>query len=358
MAEASARSRCRGQTLGGFSEREQALLKTFADQAVIAIQNARLFNETREALEQQTATAEILRVISESPTDVQPVFEAIVQSGVRLFEGASVAVSMPRDGQVCLMAIADGAAGRADKWRALFPFPLAREYVHGAALLDCRVIDIADALEPGGEFTLGKRHFSESGYRAMTVVPMVRGTTAIGAISVVRLAPGSLAPKQLALLQTFADQAVIAIENVRLFNETREALERQTATAEVLRVISASVTDDAAGVRCHRRARRAPDRRDARIRLPFRRRFDPHRERSRREPRRPRRRAQGISDATGRRLGHGPCRARWRGRQHRRRLFGYRRRLQDARGRPASPAIAQSSPSRCCASARSSARSR
>ena len=196
--------------LGGFSEREQALLKTFADQAVIAIQNARLFNETREALEQQTATAEILRVISESPTDVQPVFEAIVRSGVRLFEGASVSVSLPREGQVCLMAVAGGAAGRADEWRALFPFPLAREYVHGAALLDCRVIDIADALEPGGEFPLGKRHFSESGCRAMTVVPMVRGTSAIGAISVVRLAPGSLAPKQLALLQTFADQAVIA----------------------------------------------------------------------------------------------------------------------------------------------------
>ena len=105
------------------------------------------------------------------------------------------------------------------------------------------MIDVPDALEPGGEFTVGKQHFSESGYRAMTVVPMVRGTTAIGAISVVRLAPGALAPKQLALLQTFADQAVIAIENVRLFNETREALERQTATAEVLRVISASVTE-------------------------------------------------------------------------------------------------------------------
>jgi signal transduction histidine kinase len=141
------------------------------------------------------------------------------------------------------MAIAEGAAGRADKWRALFPFPLVRDYVHAAALLDCRVIDVPDGLDPSGEFALGKRHFSESGYRAMTVVPMVRGTTAIGAISVVRLAPGALADKQLALLQTFADQAVIAIENVRLFNETKEALEQQTATAEVLQVISSSVAD-------------------------------------------------------------------------------------------------------------------
>ncbi len=227
----------------GFSDKEIDLLRTFADQAVIAIQNARLFKETKEALQRQTATAEILKVISESPTDVQPVFEAIVQSGVRMFEGASVAVSLPRDGQVCMMAIAEGEAGRADKWRSLFPFPLDRGYVHGAALLDGRVIDVADALDGEGEFAVGKRHFAESGYRAMTVVPMMRGTSAIGAISVVRLASGPLAEKQLALLQTFADQAVIAIENVRLFNETKEALEQQTATAEVLQVISSSVAD-------------------------------------------------------------------------------------------------------------------
>ena len=244
-------------TTGAFDAQELALAQTFADQAVIAIENTRLFNETQEALARQTATSDVLQVISESPTDVQPVFEAIVQSGVRLFEGASVAVSMPRDGQVHLMAIAEGAAGRADKWRALFPFPLERDYVHAAALLDCRVIDVPDALDPSGEFARGKRHFSESGYRAMTVVPMVRGTTAIGAISVVRLAPGALADKQLALLQTFADQAVIAIENTRLFNETQEALhaleqrtnelseslEYQTAISGVLRVISQSSTD-------------------------------------------------------------------------------------------------------------------
>jgi GAF domain-containing protein len=198
---------------------------------VIAIENVRLFNETQEALAHQTATAEILRVISESPTDVQPVFEAIVGSGVRLFPGAAVAVSRPVDGEVRCVAIAEDDPERAARWREVFPVPLSRDYIHGAALLDCRVVDIADVLEEGGQFGAGKRTLAPAGYRAMTVVPMVRGAVAIGAIAVVRTAPGLLADKQLALLQTFADQAVIAIENVRLFNETKEALEQLSASA-------------------------------------------------------------------------------------------------------------------------------
>jgi len=228
---------------GEFLDKEVSLAQIFADQAVIAIENVRLFNETKEALERQTATAEILKVISESPTDVQPVFEAIVQSGLRLFEGASVAVSRPIDGKVCMMAIAEDDFARATKWRELFPFALDRNFVHGAAMLDCRAIDVPDALDPSAEFAIGKQHFSGSGYRAMTVVPMVRGTVAIGAIAVVRVAPGALSDKQLALLQTFADQAVIAIENVRLFNETKEALEQQTAISDILRLIPESLTD-------------------------------------------------------------------------------------------------------------------
>src|SRR6185369_13382918 len=117
------------------------------------------------------------------------------------------------------------------------------DYIHGAALLDCRVVDIGDVLEEGGQFSAGKRNLSPAGYRAMTVVPMVRGAVAIGAIAVVRTTPGLLDEKQLGLLQTFADQAVIAIENVRLFNETKEALESQTSTAEVLQVVSSSMAD-------------------------------------------------------------------------------------------------------------------
>ncbi|HEY2560136.1 MAG TPA: GAF domain-containing protein [Caldimonas sp.] len=228
-----------------FAAAEIALVRTFADQSVIAIENTRLFNETQEALAHQTATADILRVISESPTDVQPVFEAIVGSGLRLFPGAAVAVSRPVDGEVRCVAIAEDDRERAERWRDVFPFPLSRDYIHGAALLDCRVVDVADVLEEGGQFGAGKRNLAPAGYRAMTVVPMVRGAVAIGAIAVVRTAPGLLADKQLKLLQTFADQAVIAIENVRLFNETKEALEQQIATSDVLQAISNSVADTA-----------------------------------------------------------------------------------------------------------------
>ena len=228
---------------GETPQRQRDLLNTFADQAVIAIENVRLFNETREALERQTATAEILKVISESPTDVQPVFEAIVHSGVPLFGGAAVAVSQPVGGEVVLRAMAEGDSGLGPRWRGIFPFPLTRDYMHGAALLDGRLIDMPDVQDAGGGFDAGKRNLARSGFRAQTIAPMMRGTTAIGAIAVVRTEAGPLPPKQLELLQTFADQAVIAIENVRLFNETKEALEQQTATAEILRVISGSITD-------------------------------------------------------------------------------------------------------------------
>ena len=226
-----------------FDDKEQRLLRTFADQAVIAIQNARMFNETQEALAHQTATAEILRVISESPTDVQPVFEAIVSSGVRLFPGAAVAVSRPIDGALRCLAIAEDDGERATRWRDVFPVPLTRDYIHGAALLDGRVVDVGDVLEEGGDFGAGKRNLAPAGYRAMTVVPMLRGAVAIGAIAVVRTQPGLLDNKQLSLLQTFADQAVIAIQNTTLFNETQEALEQQKASADILSVISNSVAD-------------------------------------------------------------------------------------------------------------------
>ena len=230
---------CRAEA-GPFPDRQVRLLQTFADQAVIAIQNVRLFNETKEALEQQTATAEVLRIISLSPDDTQPVFEAIVQAGVRLFGNAAVAVSQPVDGVVHLRAIAEGDAQLADQWRRRFPFPLTRDYMHGAALLDGRLIDVPDVMADDTPYAVGKRNFAPSGYRAMTVVPMMRDGVAIGAVSVIRTAVGRLPAKQIELLKTFADQAVIAIENVRLLNDTKEALERQTATAEILKVISSS----------------------------------------------------------------------------------------------------------------------
>jgi len=226
-----------------FTQKQIDLVSTFANQAVIAIENVRLFKEIREALEQQTATAEILRVMSNSPTDVQPVFDAIVQSGIRLFEGAGVTLSRPENGQVRLMAIAERDPQRVRLWQGRFPFPLTREYMHGAAILDCRMVDMPDVELMDEQFAAGKRNFAASGYRAMTVVPMVKDGTAIGTISVVRDAPGPLSDKQIAILKTFADQAAIAIENVRLFNETHEALAQQQALAEVLGAMSASIAD-------------------------------------------------------------------------------------------------------------------
>jgi signal transduction histidine kinase len=227
-----------------FDEKQVALIKAFADQAVIAIENARLVNETKEALEQQTATAEILKVISSSTTDTQPVFEAIVQSGLKLFPDAAVAVVLPDGDEVRMAAVANKDATLADAMLSRFPIPLAREYMHGTAILDRRVVDVPDG-ERLGDASLapGVRNFLASGARAITIMPMLRGDTAIGAISVTRLKPGPLSDKQIALLRTFADQAVIAIENVRLFNETKEALEQQTATADILKVISSSTTD-------------------------------------------------------------------------------------------------------------------
>jgi len=203
----------------------------------------RAHEEVSAALERQTATAEILRVISASPTDVQPVFEAIVQAGVKLFEGAAIAVCRPEGNEVRLMAVAETDAGRTARWWERFPFPLEHEYMHSAAILDGCMVDIPDAAVEDGQFPVGKKNFLPTGNRAITIVPMMKGGTAIGAVSVVRERPGPLSDKQIALLHTFADQAVIAIENVRLFNETREALEQQTAISEILRVIPSSQSD-------------------------------------------------------------------------------------------------------------------
>ena len=200
-------------------------------------------DQAEEALEQQTATAGILRVISSSPTDTQPVFDAIVQSGLKLFPGAAIAVALPDGGEVRVAAIAETDPARAAAWKGRFPFPLTRDYMHGAAILDGRLVDVPDARDAPPGLEIGCRNFLASGYRAATMMPMLRGNAAIGAISVLRLAPGPLSGKQIALLKTFADQAVIAIENVRLLNETKEALEQQEASAEVLQVISSSVAN-------------------------------------------------------------------------------------------------------------------
>jgi GAF domain-containing protein len=196
-----------------------------------------------EALEQQNATAEILGVISNSLTNAQPVFDAIVQSGLKLFPGATVSIALRDGNMVKAAAIAEPDRARAEAWRRRFPNPLTREYMHGTAILDRQIVDIADVRRVSAKFAAGSRNFLASGYRAITIMPMMRGTEAIGALSVVRLAPGPLSDKQLAVLRTFATQAVIAIENTRLLSELRESLQQQTATSDVLKVISRATFD-------------------------------------------------------------------------------------------------------------------
>jgi GAF domain-containing protein len=238
------------QEAGAFADKQIELLTNFAKQAVIAIENARLLNELRqrtddltESLQQQTATSEILDVISSSPTDSQPAFDAIVRSGLKLFPDAAIMIALPDGDIVRSAAVAVADPTDAEALRAVFPLRLSREFITSTAILDRREVDLPDAREAPAELTVGARNFLASGYRAITVTPMMRGESAIGALDLMRRRPGPLSDKQRELLRTFANQAVIAIENTRLFNEQRESLQQQTATADVLKVISRSTFD-------------------------------------------------------------------------------------------------------------------
>jgi two-component system, NtrC family, sensor kinase len=222
-----------------FTDRQIELLQIFAAQAVIAIENVRPFNETKEALEHQTATAEILGIISSSPTDVQPVFEAIVQSAVRLGEAVNGGVFRFDGSLIHEAATYRMSSQHLDALRSVWPRPADRGTTTGCAILTRAVVHVDIAEDP----EYAQSALVQAGFRMVLSVPMLRDGDPIGAISIARDEGRPFSDTQIALLQTFADQAVIAIENVRLFNETKEALEQQTATAEILRVISSSPTD-------------------------------------------------------------------------------------------------------------------
>jgi GAF domain-containing protein len=229
-----------------FSENDIALAESFRDQALIAIQNTRLFNETREALERQTATADILKVIASSPSDVQPVFEAIAERSQRLVDALSTTVFRLVDGIMHLKAFTSVSPEADAALKALFPAPLA-DFSWGEAVASGaihRVLDTEDEV-PGLRDLARLR-----GFRSMLFVPLLRDGAPIGVIAVTRVAPGPFPDHYVELLCTFADQAVIAIQNVQLFDEVQartrdlqESLQQQTATADVLKVISRSAFD-------------------------------------------------------------------------------------------------------------------
>ncbi len=222
-----------------FSEREVQVLQVFADQAAIAIENVRLFNETKESLEQQRAISEILQVISSSPTDIQPVLDAIARNAARYCAAEDCGVALVREDGLLEQVAQYGPISR-----RLAPWPVDRGSVRGRAIVERRVIHVPDMLaESPDEYAIGFSRARELGQRSILAAPLLREGVPLGAIALRRTEMKPFTEKQIALLRTFADQAAIAIENVRLFNETKESLEQQTAVAGVLEVINAAGFD-------------------------------------------------------------------------------------------------------------------
>ena len=232
------------QELRRFTEKQIGLLKNFATQAIIAIENTRLLNGLRKSLQQQTATADVLKVISRSTFDLQTVLSTLVESAARLC-AADKAALFQRDGEVYRLATTYGDSGDMAQYAAEHPLRPGRDSITGRVALEGKAVHIHDVLaDPEYRQTGYQQAF---GYRTNLGVPLLRDGTTIGVFSLVRNEVNPFTEKQIELVTTFADQAVIAIENARLLTELRqrtadltEALEQQTATSEVLSVISSS----------------------------------------------------------------------------------------------------------------------
>src|SRR5262249_32291816 len=208
------------QQPGLFTDAQVQLLKTFADQAVIAIENVRLFNETKEALQQQTATADVLKIISRSTLELETVLDTLVETVARLCR-ADQTHMFRRQGDRYHAVASRGASPEFEEWLSRHPLPTTgRGTATARASAERRTIHIADVLtDPEYTWREGQR---VGGYRTVLAVPLLRGDTEIGFFTLLRTRVAPFTDKEIELATTFADQAVIAIENARLFEELRD----------------------------------------------------------------------------------------------------------------------------------------